>query len=420
MSNSRFDHLELDGSSPIAPQPVQEETVTYTDPVSFPKTGKLVTTAHKQWLHRPQDERFDSVQDLLRFLEERTAKTKEVEKPFKIIKVEPRDTDVMVATDKGVASLTHHSFTQLAQLANLHASGLRASFTAFLETKEAAKWVSDGLNLGLQGREKNSGSSMSANILVTAQHGKLTIRSINTGEYSRVWDVDVVKKLVEPLQEFGFVNPPAFDGPGGLYAGDRDMFALMVPRNVARINMKGVTCNVSPKPIEVNGQLFYPFIMIQGSEVGGSAQKFITGLLQAVCANLMLWGVDGMEELTIRHTGNPWERIMKAYSEFLNRWVIQDQRKQENRIALAMNKTFDSVKEAQEIVSRKTGLPQKVIQSATDLILRGDRSTGIISEDPTNLWNMVAAITAQARLRLNQDDQVDVATRAGKLMLLAR
>lgn len=401
-----------------APTPapfVQESTA----PVSFPVTGKLVDDAHKQWAKRPADERFKNLGELQDFLQSRRARTKEVERPFTSLRVEAVGTDVRLATANGTAQLTHHSFGQLAALAGLPASGLRASFEAFKETAEAAKWVADGLNLGLQGRDETANEL--ANILVTAKNGQLTARSINTGKYSRVWDIDIVNRLLQPLQEFGFVNPPAFDGPGGLYAGDKDMFAIMVPENVSRINMRGVTSNICPPKIEVNGQLFSPFIMLQGSEVGGSSQKFTTGLVQAVCANLNMWGCDGLEEITIRHTGNPWERIMEAYTGFLNRWVTQDSRKQEDRIACAMRKILaPTVEEAQEIVLRKTNLSKKTVTAVTELIEQGDLRTGIISQDPTNLWNQIAAITAMARLKANQDDQVSQCQEAGKLMLLAK
>lgn len=415
---NRFDVLEFSNAPVAAPAAPVPPTPVTTAPVSFPTTGKVVADAHKQWAKRPADERFASVSDLLAYLTDRRSKTKEVERPFSTLRVEAAGTDVRLATERGSAGLTHHSFGQLASLAGLQASGLRASFTAFKETEAAAKWVADGLNLGLQGRE---GGNPTANLLLTANQGKLTARSVNTGEYSRVWDLDLVQRLLVPLQEFGFVNPPAYDGPGGLYAGDKDMFALMVPRNTARINMRGVTCDICPEPIEVNGQLFYPFLMMQGSEVGGTSQKFSTGLLQAVCANLNMYGVEGMEELTVRHVGNPWTRINEAYRGFLNRWVKADQRKQSALIARAMNKTLAStLQEAQEIAIRKTGLSQKAIQQATDLIMKGDKSTGIVSDDPTILWNYVAAITAQARLRLNLDDQVEQAKAAGKLMLMVR
>lgn len=413
-----FDNItpaSIIGTSQAAPAFVQQST----DPVKFPTTGKLISTAHQQWAKRPADERFKNLGELLNFLRARQERTKEVVRLFSSLRVESVGTDVRLATTKGSAGLTHHSFGQLAALAGLPASGLRASFEAFKETAEAAKWVADGLNLGLQGREGDD----TANLLMSydKETGELLARSVNTGKYSRVWDLDVTNRLLLPLQEFGFVNPPAFDGPGGLYASEKDMFALMVPENVSRINMRGVTSDICPPKIEVNGQVFSPFIMVQGSEVGGSSQKFTTGLLQAVCANLNMWGCDGMEEVTIRHTGNPWERIMEAYTGFLNKWVTQDSRKHEDRIACAMRKILaPTVEETQEIILRKTKLSQKTVKAATALVEEGNRKTGIISQDPTNLWNQVAAITALARLSFNQDDQVEQCQQAGKLMLLAK
>lgn len=400
------------GGTP-APAPFVQES---TAPIAFPTTGRLISTASNQWAKRPADERFVNLAELQDFLTARKVRTKEALKPFANLRIEAVGTDVRLATEKGTALLTHHSFGQLASLAGLQASGLRASFEAFKETAEAAKWVADGLNLGLQGRE---GDDM-ANLLLTAQEGQLVARSINTGKYARVWDLDIINRLFQPLQEFGFVNPPAFDGPGGLYASEKDMFAMMVPENVSRVNMRGVTSNICPPKIEVRGQIFSPFIMGQGSEVGGSSQKFMFGLLQAVCANLNMWGCEDISEITVRHTGNPWERIMEAYTGFLNKWVCQDMRKQEDKIAAAMRKILaPTVEEVQEIIARKTTIPQKTIKAATAVVESGNMATGIISQDPTNLWNQIAALTSLARLKFNQDDQVEMVQQAGKLMVLA-
>lgn len=405
--------------TPATHAPAQPAPVA---PVAFPKGGQLVSTAHHQWAKRPADERFVNLFEMIQALKARQACTREVEKPFSVLRAEAVGTDVRLATDKGSATLTHYSFGQLAALAGLPASGLRASFEAFRETAEAAKWVADGLNLGLGGRDGAAG----ANLLITKIPGGpdskpgLEVRSINTERYVRVWDLDLVQKILLPLENFGFTNPPAFDGPGGLYSGDQDMFTLMVPRNVARINMPGVSCDLCRKPFEVNGQLFSPFLMLTNSEVGGASLKFSSGLVQAVCANLNLWGVEGLSEISIRHKGEPWKKLMEQYQGFMNKWVSTDTRQEENQIMAAMKKTLATTAEgAREIVLQKTTISQKTLGEATKLIEQGNMAAGIISQDPTNLWNLMAAITANARLKANQNDQIDQVKQAGRLMALA-
>ena len=307
-----------------------------------------------------------------------------------------------------------------ASTAGLSSSGLRASFEAFRSTADAAKWVADGINLGLSGRDGSTNANLLLTKTVTDGVPGLQVRSINTEQYTRVWDMELVQKILLPLEEFGFVNPPAFDGPGGLYAGDRDMFALMVPRNVRRINMSGVTCELCREPFEVNGHYFSPFIMLQNSEVGGSSIRFSSGLVEAVCANLNLWGVTGMAEVSIAHKGDPLKRLMKTFEGFLNTWVKTPPTEEENIIRLAMGKTIaKDVAGVQEILGQKTNLSSKAVMEAVNLVERGNMSTGIVSQDPTNLWNLVAAITANARHLVNQNEQMDMVRQGGKLMSLA-
>lgn len=303
-------------------------------------------------------------------------------------------------------------------MAGLPASGLRKSFEQFNCSNDAAKWVADGINLGLEGRGPNE--SKNANLLLGRNaDNTLTIRSFTTEEYARVWDVEVVQKLLLPLTEHGFTNPPAFDGPGGLYAGDRDMFALLCPKNVRRLMMPQLQCDVCREPFEVNGQVFSPFIMVQNSEVGASSFVFTSGLVQAVCANLNLWGVQGLSEVRVIHKGNPWKKINQEFRGFMNKWVNRTTIEEEAQIRTAMKTSLGSdVKSATELVLRKTELAKKVVVEAIGTVEKGDLSTGIVSQDPTNLWNMLAALTANARSIQNQDLQIDQVREAGKLMTL--
>jgi hypothetical protein len=394
-------------------------TSTATAPIAMPTTGSHIDIAHKEWASRPADQRFESVFALAKFLVDRQKNTKEAMKPFSEITVESHGEDVRIRTTAGFANLTHHSFTQLAGHAGLRAAGLRSSFEAFRSTAEAAKWVADGLNLGLQGRDGSS--SAIANLLVTANGGELTARSINTEQYARVWDLELIQQILIPLEEHGFVNPPAYDGPGGLYASDRDMFALMVPRNVRRINMPGVTCDVCREPFEINGQLFSPFNYLSNSEVGGASLLYGSGLLQGVCANLNIWGAMGHSEIRITHKGEPLKRLLEEFQGFMTRWVRQDSTAEENVIRAAMNCFVAAkVEDVSALVYNATNLTKAVVSEAIATVEKGDMSTGIISQDPTLLWNLVAAITANARPLPNQDDRMQQVREAGKLMELVR
>ena len=388
--------------------------------MSFPTNGTLVSTAHQQWAKRPADERFASVPDLCQALNARRQGSKEVIRPFAGLSAVANGEQVNLRTEKGEAALTHWAFTQLCSAAGLSSRMLRQSFEQFQSTAQAAAWVADGLNLGLKGRGPSENKD--ANILLSMVDGKPVIRSLMTESYARVWDADLAKNLLLPLLEQGFINPPAYDGPGGLYAGDSDLFALMVPQNVTRINMPTYN-GPGPEKFQVPGVEgeFSPFLMFANSEVGKSSAWFARGLVHSVCANLNLWGVEGMTETRVIHKGNPWRKIWQEYNAFVWTYCTYNPK---GDIALIQKATEFLVgktpEDAVKFVSSKTELSQKLAREAVATIEKGDRSTGIISQDPTVLWNLVAAITANARSLGNQDTRVDTCQQAGKLMAFAR
>ena len=49
---------------------------------------------------------------------------------------------------------------------------------------------------------------------------------------------------------------------------------------------------------------------ITNSEVGKSSLKIATFYLRAICCNRIMWGVEGFEELTIRHSKLALDRWM--------------------------------------------------------------------------------------------------------------
>jgi len=309
-----------------------------TAPISYPTTGKRIDTAHRQWASRAADEKFSSVFDLVAHLGLRKTRSTEREMDFSTLKVVNTRTDVRLITQAGKElELTHHSFNQLAIAANLSAATLRKSFEAFERTSDAAKWVADGLGLGLKWR-KNQSQTGKLLIHVDKEKGTNQLMSITTDKYQRVWDLDIARQILLPLSEHGFENPPCWDldkggiGNGGLYSSDRDMFALMAPRNVRRINMPGVTCDLCREPFEVNGQLFSPFMMLSHSEVGDGPLKFSSGLVQGICANLNLWGVEGLTETVIMHKGEPMKKLMDQFTGFMNQWVKKGTAEEEGLI----------------------------------------------------------------------------------------
>jgi len=384
--------------------------------------------ASKEWASRPADQRFPTLDSLIAYLDQRTQHTREAVRSLEVIKaVGLPNGDVKLEGTRGQANLTHHSFNQLATMASLTGDVLRSAIGTFVRPEEAANWVAKGINLGLEGRihdirTEGSRKSMEANVLFQLPNGSpLTARSFTTDKYSRIWDLDIARKLMLPLWDQGFTNPPAMDGPAGLYASDRDLFVFAAPKGVARINMPGVNRSLdgSLGGFEIGGQTFYPFIIAQNSEVGGQAASFFGGLLQAVCGNHILWGVRDAVRFSVRHVGCAWNRLEHGFLDFVGRWVSAGTMAERQALQAALE--YYVAKDSKGVVEflNDKGWSRKVAQAAVELIEGGDRSTGIHDSNPTRLFNVVAALTAQAREIKHQDSRILVEQKAGKLLTLA-
>ncbi len=387
-----------------------------------------VDIASKQWASRPADERFATLADLRSYLLQRQAHTREVVRSLDTIKaIGLPDGDVKLLGSRGEAALTHHSFNQLSLMASLNGDTLRSAIDNFVSPEKAAKWVADGLNMGLEGRihevrTSDSRKSLEANMLMQLPNGRpLTARSFNTAKYSRIWDLDIIDRFALKLWQEGFTNPPAYDGPAGLYASDRDLFILAAPKNVARINMPGIrpSTDSSLGGFEIAGQQFYPFIIVTNSEVGGQSASFFGGLLQEICGNHILWNVRDAVRFSVKHVGEANQRLERGFLEFMAQWTSTGTLAERRALQAAIEHfVAKDGKGTVEWLNDK-GWSRKAAQQAVDLIETGDRQAGIHDENPTRLFNVVAALTAGARDIKHQDSRILVEQKAGKLLSLA-
>lgn len=395
--------------------------------------------ASKQWATRPADERYATLDELQTFLETRYRASREITRDLSTIRaVGLPDGDVRLEGSRGQANLTHHSFNQLASMATLSGDTLRSAIEHFVNPAKASAWVADGINMGLEGRvheiqTTDTRKSRVANILFQLPNNEqpgsaLVARSFNTEKYSRIWDLNIVAKLMRPLWEEGFTNPPAMDGPAGLYASDRDMFILAAPQNVARINMPGVRSEDSSLGgFQIGDQTFYPFIIAQNSEVGGGQMaRFMGGLLQEICGNHILWGARDVVSFSVKHVAavsNPdgaWNRLHDGFMDFLRDWTKAGTLNERQTLQAAME--FHVAKDKNTTVEFLTdkGWSQKAAKGAIEVIEKGDLSTGILDQDVTRLFNIVAALTAMAREMPHQDNRVLFEQKATKLLKLVQ
>ncbi len=263
--------------------------------------GERIARVSSEWFSRPDDQRFLSLTELhtaVRARAERaTARTVET----KALRVEASRDDaerlslIVPGQDAPVAP-THWSYGQLCSLV-----GAPASYMRQLPAPLA------GINL------QHGLLSHRAELVKTleADNGRIELRAVTGPDYGRIWDHELVEAVmriagdgtgdtrwkVPGLLDWSTMTHNPFvevtKDTTTLYASDRDVFLFLVD---------------DAHPIEAgrlpNGDpdLYFRGFYCWNSEVGSKTLGMASFYLRAVCMNRNIWGAEGFEEISIRHS----------------------------------------------------------------------------------------------------------------------
>lgn len=350
--------------------------------------------AHTQWLNRPADERYSSVDDLYKAVSLRKSRSVQTIAAINGLRVESSNSALMLNGAKPPIYFTHSGFSQLCSRIGAPASYLRSL---------APSLAKECLQYGLQI------SAERCNMLIRVESSSQgsafeKYAAAFTGPaYGRIWDADVIENLVHGVQNTSWHVPPARSAHGsvnsGLYASDHDMFAFMVN---------------DEKPVEIGNAKLGKGFFCWNSETGTSTFGLTTFLYNYVCGNHIVWDVDEVKQLTIYHRSHALQKFysaaMPALETFLENKVAAESvkdtigRSMSYRIAPNLEKTLDW------FGSRP--FTRREISSAWESGL----SQG---EDVTTLWGMIQGLTAVARDYPFADKRVDLERRAGSLLKVA-
>lgn len=359
-----------------------------------------------QWFTRPADQRFLSLDALYEFTRARS------DRAF-ARNLETRDLRVVASLDDAErmrlegpglpveVAPNHWSFGQLASLVKAPAGYLR---------NLPAGLAALNLQYGLQ-------SNRSEMIKVYGDEGSCELRAATGPEYGRVHDHELVRGLVR-LNEASdgrwkvpgvidwsthIYNPRALVTAESttLYASDRDCFVFL--------------CD-DLHPIEVgkletgDPDLMFRGIMAWNSETGSKTLGVSCFYLRAVCQNRNLWGVEGYNEIKIRHSKGAPARLgyellpaLRSFSEG------------------ATQKLIDGVKEAK---ARKVGDSDDDVaewlakQAFTKPTIKSLMDTCMVEEGrpARSIWDIAQGLTAVARKVDHQDERVALERAAGRLL----
>lgn len=373
--------------------------------------GESRTDLSRQWIARPADERFLSLDDLYASVKARTNATFEdrIEtRGVEFIAPEPKSIEdthrmtVGLSNGREVAP-THWSFGQLAQLAGAPAGYLR---------KLPSQIAADALSYGMR---YNRGVET---IKLYGRDG-LDLRAATGPDYGRIFDYEVVRAVqqiagngtgdtrwkVPGVMDWRTMvydpDHPVTMDTTTLFASDRDVFIFLVDdRNPISVG----------KLPNGDDDLVFRGFYVTNSEVGRSAMKIAAFYLRAVCCNRMMWGVEGFQEVSMRHSKYAPARFVEEARPALEQFANGSTRLLLEGVEKAKAAKIASEKdEALEFLAAR-GLSRKRAVEVYDSVLEHE------GREIRTVWDAAQGITRVAHSIPYTDERVDFERIAGKLL----
>jgi hypothetical protein len=371
--------------------------------------GQRIGRVSSEWFSRPDDERFLSLTDLYAAVKARaeraTART-----------VETRDVRVEASSDKAERlalripgrdepiSPTHWSFGQLCSLAGAPSGYLRQLPAALA-----------GINLQ-HGLVDHRSELMKT---LETDDGRIELRAVTGPDYGRIWDHELVAAVMKIAG--GGTGDTRWKVPGlldwstmthnpfvevtkdttTLYASDRDVFLFLV--DDAHPIEAGKLPNGDP-------DLYFRGFYCWNSEVGSKTLGIASFYLRAVCQNRCIWGAEGFEEISIRHSKFAADRFAHEAAPALERFATSSPVPFMAGIRAAREHIVAHTDEDRQGFLRKRGFSK----GDTDKII-----ATVLDEEghpPASIFDFVQGITALARNKPQQDGRLELEGRAAKLL----
>lgn len=361
------------------------------------------SAAMAAWAKRPGDEEFENVQDLLNFtkrLRNRSHVKDSAVEALSIVthgdSMRPASDAMFVVDREGKQSLlNNYSFNQFC-----YAIGARAG-----EYKKVPSVIAQ---IPLAWLAENAERKDVKLLISTDEDGDNRVcRAINSPSYGRIWNDELAEAVGNHIDPELWTIPDIstfHTKKGFITANDRKVFVFLVNEG---------------NPIEVPGMAkpLYRGFYAWNSEVGDGTCGYADFLYNGACANRAIIGITDFEELNIRHTIGAPDRWMKDAVPKLNEYVNSSTEEIVARVQASRDRTVAKDEKGALAWLKEKKFTQALAKSALDSA-REEAHGADIRSSPYSYWNIVQGLTAQARLKANNDDRVDIEKAAGKLMKL--
>ena len=371
--------------------------------------GERIGRVSSEWFSRPDDERYlslDALHDAVRARADRaTART--VETRALRVGASRDDTSrltLMVPDREEPISPTHWSFGRMCSLV-----GAPASYMRQLPAPLAAINLQHGL-LSHRGELVKT---------LEAEDGRVELRAVTGPDYGRIWDHELVAAVqriagngtgdtrwkVSGLLDWSTMTHNPFvevtKDTTTLYASDRDVFLFLVD---------------DTHPIEAgrlpNGDpdLYFRGFYCWNSEVGSKTLGIASFFLRAVCMNRNIWGAEGFQEISIRHSKFAAHRFAHQAAPALARFADSSPAAFVSGVRAAREQVVARKDEDRETFLRKRGFSKPETERIIATVLSEE------GRPPESVFDFVQGITALARSKPHQDARLELEGRAAKLM----
>ncbi|MER9439751.1 DUF932 domain-containing protein [Mesorhizobium sp. M0618] len=371
--------------------------------------GERIGRVSSEWFSRPDDERYLSLTELFDAVKQKadraTARTVE----SRAVRVEAtRDNaerlSLIVPGQEQPIAPTHWSFGQLCSLVSAPATYMR---------QLPAPLAGINLQHGLL--------SHRAELMKTleTEDGRIELRAVTGPDYGRIWDHELVAAVMKiagngtgdtmwkvpgVLDWATMTHNPFVDitkDTTTLYASDRDVFLFLVD---------------DTHPIEAgrlpNGEpdLYFRGFYCWNSEVGSKTLGIASFYLRAVCMNRNLWGVEGFEEISIRHSKFAALRFAHEAAPALTSFANSSPAPFIAGIKAAREQIVARSDEDRESFLRKRGFSKSETGKIIDTVLQEE------GRPPESIFDFVQGMTAHARSKAHQDRRLELEGRAKALL----
>lgn len=377
--------------------------------------SNLCSMINAQWRHRPDDERYKTLEDLLGACRDRSDQSSvtvadmdqlavealpvaEADEHLPIGKAVDRGESrfaLTIQTDGRVIRPSHWSFAQFA-----NAVGAQSSYLRKLDTRVAAfnldyclRFVAKRERHGLFLESRPESSDL------------FTLRAFTSPSYGRIYDSDVVEMVLDTVDTDTW-RPPCHSYSGAvdslkattLYHNDKGTWIFLVDDR-------------SPIEIKVDGktETLCRGILIKNSEVGYSRFEVTCFYYRYTCSNRLLWTPQNVRTLSIRHTTGAPERFRREGVRFLRDFSNAGVQEVRDRVTSAMRTEIGHDKvSTTEWLQRHARLTKHEAGRVYD---RGVAEEGRVR----TLWDAIQGGTALAREKPHSDQRLNAEEKFGKI-----